>query len=89
MKVTKISARTKKNLHELITRAQNERIVLTVDGEAAAVLLTIDEFRSTIAMIDLAGDIERLDELYEIHERVQREDFTDFEPIAEKSDETR
>lgn len=79
MRTTRISIRTRKSLSELIAQTKNKRVILTKDGKAIAVLMSVDEFRSMVAMIELSGNLEKLKEIYAIHEKVQSGDLSDFE----------
>ena len=53
-----------------------ERIVITRNGQPAAVLLGIDDFRVLRATQDLAGDREAVARVHRVHEQLQRGDHS-------------
>jgi prevent-host-death family protein len=66
-----------------------EDVVLTRQGQPVAVLMNIEEYRATQAMLSLARQPERLTEILDAHRRVQRgalEGFVGFDELDTETD---
>lgn len=63
-------------LAELVDSA--ERTIITRNGEPAAILMTIDDYRAMQAMNRLTRDPERLRRILDDHEKVQRGELESF-----------
>jgi len=55
-----------------------EAVTLTMEKRPVAVVLSIDDFEAMTAMVTLGHDPERLKEVLDDHNRVQRGDISDF-----------
>ncbi|NJN46112.1 MAG: type II toxin-antitoxin system Phd/YefM family antitoxin [Candidatus Competibacteraceae bacterium] len=66
-----------------------EEVVLTKQGQPVAVLLSIEEYRSTQALLNLAQQPERWTEILAAHSRVQSgalDEFVEFDELEVESD---
>jgi prevent-host-death family protein len=70
-------------LQELVELATHNRVVLTHnDKTPVAVLLSIAEFRSIQAMLEISADIERLAKIYRIYDQVRAGNLENFEEVS-------
>ena len=72
----------RKRLKEVVTSLSGG-LVITRKGQPAAVLLSIDDYRSMKAMIELAREPEVLAAVQRDHERVQRGDLEGYRTYEE------
>jgi prevent-host-death family protein len=66
-----------------------EEVVLTRQGQPVAVLLSIEEYRSTQALLNLAQHPERWTEILAAHRQVQRgalDEFVEFDELEAETD---
>ncbi|MCP5426166.1 MAG: type II toxin-antitoxin system Phd/YefM family antitoxin [Gammaproteobacteria bacterium] len=64
-------------------------VVLTRQGQPVAVLMPIEEYRATQALLSLARQPERLAEILDAHRRVQHgdlEEFVEFDALDTETD---
>lgn len=83
MKTIRVSE-LKKNPTNLVNLLKEEDIKITDENnEEIAVLLSIDKFESMKAMIELSGDIKKLQKLYDDNKKIQNGDMSDCHDLPE------